>query len=419
MRRIVARAREGKWLVLFATVAVAAAFVPYPAGTLDARSAWSARSAWLARRAPTSGALRRDSLPTRLSDADFWSLVTTMSEPAGFFRSDNLVSNEVTFQHVIPELQRKVGAGGVYLGVGPDQNFTYITALEPRIAFIVDIRRGNLLQHLMYKALIELSSDRADFLSLLFSRPRPPGATADASVTALLAAYDSVAADSALFRHTLAAVQRRLVEEHRFTLERTDPPGIEYILLSFFDAGPALTYSFGRGAGGYGGYAMRGMPTYGELMVQTDADGVERGYLASEASFQRLRQMQLDNRIVPLVGDFGGPKALRAVGAYLRAREATASMLYTSNVEQYLFGSDDAWRRYYDNVAAIPTDERSTFIRAVFNYGNRDFGVRRGPRSVTMLSSVRELLAGVGGGAVQSYWDVVRLSRSPVEAAVR
>lgn len=410
MRRIVTPAREGKWLALFATVVVVAAFAPFSGRTLDARGTMSAPAAWR-----TSA----DSIPPRLTDAEFWALVTGMSEPGGYFRSDNLVSNEVTFQHVIPELQRTVGAGGVYLGVGPDQNFTYIVALEPRIAFIVDIRRGNLLQHLLYKALIELSSDRAEFLSLLFSRPRPPGATTDASVTTLFAAYDSVTADSAMFRRTLSAVQRRLEEEHHFALERTDPPGLEYILLSFFDAGPDLTYSFGRGTGGYGGYSMRGMPTYGELMVQTDADGVERGYLASEASFQRLKRMQLDNRIVPVVGDFAGPKALRAVGEYLRARNATASMLYTSNVEQYLFGGDDAWKRYYENVATIPTDERSTFIRAVFNYGARDFGARRGARSVTMLSTVRELLAGVGGGAVQSYWDVIRLSRSPVEPAER
>ena len=410
MTGIVTRARQAKWIVLFATVVVVAAFAPSPSRTLDARGTSGGTDTWRS---------RSDSIPPRLTDAEFWSLVTNMSEPGGYFRSDNLVSNEVTFQHVIPELQRTVGTGGVYLGVGPDQNFTYIVQLEPRLAFIVDIRRGNLLQHLLYKALIELSADRAEFLSLLFSRPRPPAATRDASVTALFAAYDSVTADSAMFQRTLAAVQRRLVEEHRFALDRTDPPGLEYILLSFFDAGPDLTYSFGRGMGGYGGYGMRGMPTYGELLVQTDADGVERGYLASEAAFQRLKRLQLDNRIVPIVGDFAGPKALRAVGEYLRAHGATASMLYTSNVEQYLFGGDDAWRRYYDNVAAIPTDERSTFVRAVFNYGNRDFGVRRGPRSVTMLSPVRDLLAGVGVGAVQSYWDVIRMSRSPVEPAER
>ncbi|MBK6843762.1 MAG: hypothetical protein IPG88_15905 [Gemmatimonadetes bacterium] len=164
---------------------------------------------------------------------------------------------------------------------------------------------------------------------------------------------------------------------------------------------------------------MRGMPSYGELMVQRDAEGVEHGYLASEGHFQHLKRMQHDNLIVPIVGDFGGDKALRAVGRYLREHGATASAIYTSNVEQYLFGGADAWQRYYANVATLPTDERTTFVRAVFNYGYRDPGTPRGPRSVTMLSSVRALLASVGGGVVQSYWDVVQLSRAPATPAPR
>ena len=119
-------------------------------------------------------------LPHRLTDEEFWRLSNDLSEPGGYFRSENLVSNEHTFQYVIPALKRRVRPGGVYLGVAPDQNFTYIVATAPRMAFIVDIRRGNLLQHLMYKAIIELSADRAEFVSRLFSKPRPAGVTAGA-----------------------------------------------------------------------------------------------------------------------------------------------------------------------------------------------------------------------------------------------
>jgi len=115
-----------------------------------------------------------DNLPKQLSDRAYWKMVVDFSEPDGFFRSDNFISNETTFQEVIPELKKRVSQNGVYLGVGPDQNFTYIAALRPRMAFIVDIRRQNLILHLMYKAIIEMSDDRADFMSRLFSRPRPP-----------------------------------------------------------------------------------------------------------------------------------------------------------------------------------------------------------------------------------------------------
>lgn len=406
MRAITTATRRGV-LALGALIAIAA-------GTGMSGMSFAARFAMPAPRAQ---------LPERISDSDFWAMVHDMSEPEGYFRSDNLVSNELTFQHAIPELQRRLGMGGVYLGVGPDQNFTYIVALEPKIAFIVDIRRGNLLQHLLYKALVESSADRGDFLSRLFSRPRPPDATRDASIGTLLAAFDGVMADSAMFERTLAQVRERLVHAHGFTLGAEDLGGIEYVLRSFHDAGPALTYSFGRGLGGFGsvvGAGNRGMPSYGALLTQTDAEGVQHGYLASEAHYQRLRDLQLRNLIVPVVGDFGGPTALRVVGEWLRGRSATVSAIYTSNVEQYLFRGDDAWRRYYANVAALPLDERSVFVRAVFNYGGyRDYGQPRGPRSVTMLAGVQAQLAAVREGTVQSYWDVIELSRGPALRAPR
>jgi hypothetical protein len=354
-------------------------------------------------------------IPTRLSDSAFWQMMSDFSEPGGYFRSDNLVSNELTFQHVIPALVQQHGTGGIYLGVGPDQNFTYLVALKPRISFIVDIRRGNLQQHLLYKALIELSPTRADFLSLLFSRPRPATALPATRVDSLFTMYDSVAADSVMYKRTFAAVRRTLMQGHHFPLTQPDIDGIEYVFRAFFESGPQLTYSFGTGTRGYYG-AWRGMPTYAELMVQTDADSVTRGYLASEANFQILRELEGNNLIVPIVGDFAGDKALRAVGAYLKTHGAVVSAVYTSNVEQYLFQAEDAWRRYYANVATLPLDTKSTFVRAVFNYGGwRDPGAARGPRSVTMLSPVSELVTAVQDGRVQSYWDVIQFSHSPVE----
>src|SRR5690348_2661086 len=113
------------------------------------------------------------SIPDKIPDDQFWKLSTDMSEPDGTFRSDNLLSNEIFFQYVIPDLLKTAKTERAYLGVGPEQNFTYIAALKPKIAIIVDIRRGNLDLHLMYKAIFELSKDRADFVAMLFSKKRP------------------------------------------------------------------------------------------------------------------------------------------------------------------------------------------------------------------------------------------------------
>ena len=170
-----------------------------------------------------------ETLPKQLNDGAFWQMIVDFSEPDGFFRSDNFVSNETTYQEVIPELKKRSSPDGVYLGVGPDQNFTYITALGPRMAFIIDIRRQNLIQHLLYKAIVEVSVDRGDFLSRLFSRPRPAGLEESATPKVLFDAYHDVAADETLFEKNLQDIEDRLVKRHGFPLTTQDLRGLEYI----------------------------------------------------------------------------------------------------------------------------------------------------------------------------------------------
>jgi hypothetical protein len=345
-------------------------------------------------------------IPARLSDQEFWKLVTESSEADGFFQSDNLVSNELTLQHIIPELVKGRAPGGVYLGVGPDQNFTYIAAMRPRLAFIVDIRRGAMLQHLMYKSLFEMAEDRADFLSLLFSRPRPAGVAGDATSIQLLESFYPVATDSTLYWRTLKAFEDRLVKQHAFVLSKDDLEGIAFVFTSFFLGGPDISYNFGQGFG-----RQRNMPSFADLMVATDTEGLNRGFLGSEQQYAVVRQMHLRNLIVPVVGDFAGPKAVRAVGDFVRGHGAVVSAIYTSNVEQYLFRIERNWRQYYENVATLPIDSSSTFVRAVFNnFGYMGGGT--GPRSITMLQPVLELLKAFREGRITAYLDVVNMSRT-------
>src|SRR5207244_3212823 len=138
-------------------------------------------------------------LPNKLSNADFWKLSERLSEPSGSFRSENFVSNERQFQTVIPDLIARVTPGQVYLGVGPEQNFSYVLAVKPQMAFVIDIRRGNLLEPLLYKALFELSNDRADFLSRLFSRQRPDSLNSRSTVAELFEAYQRAEPNQTLY----------------------------------------------------------------------------------------------------------------------------------------------------------------------------------------------------------------------------
>ena len=300
-----------------------------------------------------------DSLPTQLTDQEFWKLSSDFSEPDGFFRSDNLLSNEIWMQHVIPDLLSNIKTPSVYMGVGPEQNFTYITALRPKMVFIVDVRRGNLDLQLMYKALFELSADRADFVGKLFSRKRPDMLTRTSTALEIFTAYKDVETSESLYKENLKAIDDLLINKHHFALSDGDVQGVEYVYHAFYNFGPEkLNYS---STGGFGG---RYQPSYADLMLATDAANVSRSYLANDENYQFMKALETKNLLVPVVGNFAGPKAIRAVGDYLRMKGATVSAFYLSNVEQYLY-QDRLWGNFCRNVATLPTEASSAFIRSV------------------------------------------------------
>src|SRR5262245_39539951 len=130
-----------------------------------------------------------ETLPARLTDQEFWKVSSESSESDGTFHSENLVSNELRFQAIVPNLTKAAVTGRAYIGVGSEQNFTYIAATHPSIAFVVDIRRGNLDLHLIYKAIFEMTGNRVDFVSRVFSREKPAGLSATSSVNDIFAAF--------------------------------------------------------------------------------------------------------------------------------------------------------------------------------------------------------------------------------------
>lgn len=363
----------------------------------------SAAPAWRPAAAAQSASVAA-SLPARLTDAEFWKLVTDLSEPNGSFQSENYVGNELSFQWVIPDLQKTVKRGGVYLGVGPDQNFTYIAALEPKIAFIVDIRDGNLLQLLMYKALIEMSADRAAFAANLFGRTRPTTVKADASADAILAAVYAEPTDRAVYDQTLKAINTHLTKTHGFPLPAEQLRHLGQIYATFFAYGPGISYQ--NGSSGRGGNMY---PTYWDMQVTDDNHGGNHAYLATEEQFRAVKRMEEANLIVPVIGNFGGAKAVKAVGNWVRDHGVTVTTFYTSNVEQYLF-QDNLWREYYRNVATLPLDPTSQFIRSAFNMGGGSFG-GPGLHSSQLTCGIQDLLAAFSAGKINSYYDVISFSR--------
>jgi hypothetical protein len=335
-----------------------------------------------------------------LSAAEFARLIREFSEEGGYFRSDNFTSNETSYLHIVDKLKELGATGGAYIGVGPEQNFTYIAKVRPRIAFIVDIRRQAMIQHLMYKAIFHLSPDRARFLSLLLSKPLPKDKTPapGASTAELLSLFSQSPADDKAYAANLAAIRKVIQEDFQFPLAERDQTSLEYVYKNFRSEGLEISYRID----GYGGSSF---PTLKEIIAETDLNGKQGNFLTSTEDYDFVRGLHRKNLIIPIVGDFGGTKALGAVGDYLRKNGVTVSAFYVSNVEQYLFDSG-TFAAFVANVRKLPIDDKSLFIRAAAGrYGHP--ARLPGHRLTTLLQQVTVFLKDFNEGRYQRYFDLI------------
>jgi hypothetical protein len=341
----------------------------------------------------------RPAVKLEISPAQFSTYLQDWSEQEGFFDTDNFISNETSYLHVVNELSTRAPAGGAYIGVGPDQNFSYIAHTRPAIAVIIDIRRQNMLQHLFYKALFDMATNRAEYLSLLFSR-EVPQIRRDAPLPELLAAVRSTKTSEEVWRRNLAAVHEWLGKKYELKLTAQDLAKIDYVYRTFRSENLDLRFSsLGRNnASRY--------PTFEELLLETDREGRRRGYLSSEEHFQWLKKFQAENRLLPITGDFAGAHAFARVAAFLKEKGILVSAFYTSNVEYYLFGRS-GWRQYMSNLKALPIDNASVIIRAYFSTFGRHPLSMPGHRSTTLVHGMKHFVEDSDAGKILDYWDVV------------
>ncbi len=266
----------------------------------------------------------------------FGPLVRDLSEPSRAFLTDNWVSNETSYLQ--PKDQLVGRAGGAYIGVGPEQNFSYIALAKPEIAFIVDLRRENAMLHLYYKAIFELAESREQFRALLVGGADP---RIHARIAELLDAKDEA---------TLRAIEN-----------------------VFHEQGLKIRFEMHENNG-------RTYPTLESLL---DEDG---SFLSSDEAFRFVQALEREDRILPVVGDFAGPHALRAIGDELRKRKLAVNAFYVSNVEQYVM-QDGHWNEWIANVHALPHDERSIFIRCYLDQGRPHPKQMKGHRTATVLQT--------------------------------
>ncbi len=333
-------------------------------------------------------------------------MIRDFSEEGGYFMSDNFTSSEDSYLTIADKLQKLAIAGGAYIGVGPEQNFTYIARVRPRIAFIVDIRRQAMIQHMMYKAIFHLSPTRTDFLSLLLSRPIPEGKAlnANAPLDEILSLIGNISADAETYAENLASLRKTIQEDFQFPLSPEDYATLDYVYRNFGDWGFEVGFDSGRRwRRGFNRF-----PTLRQLLAMRDLEGEQGSFLASTKDYDFVRGMHRRNLIIPVVGDFSGKKALAAVGDYLRKRKMTVSVFYVSNVEIVLldWGSFQQFSDFVKNVKKLPTNERSLLLRSTFSYYGHPARLP-GYQLCNFLQKVPDFLKDFDEGRYRSYYDLM------------
>jgi hypothetical protein len=338
---------------------------------------------------------------TAISLKELDQLIENLSEPEGYFDTDNFISNEAGYLKVLPLLRENDIRGGVYIGVGPDQNYSYIAEIRPRLAILVDIRRLNLIQHLYFKALFQLSPDRARFLERLFGRriPEDIAGTEESSISQLLEQIDRASKDS---RFGERAVEEAVHAANMWNLSlgEEDLESMRYVARAFMEAGPDLRFSsFNRSPRPY-------YPDYRTLLIETDSAGKQSNYLASEERFRYVKLLHKENRIIPVVGDLAGKFALSRIARTLKERHLEVSCFYLSNVEFYLF-RQGSWKSYLQNMRQLPWSGNAVLIRSCANSRQRHPAQIPGYYMTTLLQMTNRFFKNESQGRNQTYWDLV------------
>jgi hypothetical protein len=350
-----------------------------------------------------ASALPQDSLPA----AEFSRLVHDLSEPGGYFFSDNFTSSEDSSLTILDKLKQLGATGGAYIGVGPEQNFTFISKIRPQIAFIVDIRRQAMIQHLMYKAIFHLSPTRANFLSVLLSRPfKAKTPDPKASINELVVYFSNIPSDPKAYANNLAAIRKAIEQTFQFPLSPDDQESLVYVYRNFTAQGFNIGFEDenGRLNQAYGS-----VPTLRDILIKRDLHGNPGCFLAGDDDYHYVRGMQERNMIIPVVGDFGGKKALAAVGDYLKKHGYIVRVFYVSNVELVLFewGPRNIFPEFANNVKKLPIDSRSLLIRTNFSIYNNPEQLP-GYIGCTSMQKISSFLKEYDTGRYRRYEDLIK-----------
>ena len=340
-------------------------------------------------------------LPSKQAEPSLSEMYGKLSEQGGYFDSDNLISNETSYLHALDVVRARGVKGGAYIGVGPDQSFSYIAEIKPELAFIIDIRRDNMLQHLMFRSLFQRSRNRMEFLAGLTGAVVPGDVDkwTNRPINDIVAALEGAERTTAEFARWSALV-RADAKATGINLSEADIATIERFHLEFHQLGLAIRYTSKNRP------PRMSYPTLSQLLLEQDRAGAQSSYMATEERWQYIKEMHQTNRLVLVTGDLSGPQALRGIGNYLRERNIPISVFYTSNVEQYLF-QFGTFNDFAANVATLPFAGNGVIIRSYFNRGGGHPFAVMGHMSVQLVQNASEFIERTKNGGYVSYYELV------------
>ncbi|MCY1068518.1 hypothetical protein OV090_27495 [Nannocystis sp. RBIL2] len=218
------------------------------------------------------------------------------------YMKSNEVRHDVFFPYV-------AGKGGVYVGVGSDQNYTLAAAAGSELIFLLDIDQSVVDLHRCYEALIEASPDP----KILFDRWKAEAEGDSAKI--LETAYAGLP----------DADRKRIVRLYRAARETV------YVHLD-------RVYRRRQGE----------QPT---------------AWMSNPEMYQYIRGMFLADRVRMMAGDLTGPNSLQSVGAAAKAMGLPVRIVYFSNAEEYF----DYNKQFVANVEALAGDEQSLVLRTIYS----------------------------------------------------
>ncbi|MGP3921046.1 LIC_10091 family protein [Nonomuraea sp. 10N515B] len=325
------------------------------------------------------------------------------------------MTSEVAHNDAIAKCRPGTGAAGTgaYIGVGPCQNLTYIGALRPRLAIICDSRLDNLIEHLMFKMLIERATNPLDYLLLLFSRPveEPPPSADIKEAEDLVAAFERGTPDPETYRDNLEWLRSEAKRRWEFNDGQLDR--LSYLYGQFFARQLAITAVNQECA------EALGSPTLRDVILARNSYRRNFHFLTDADRFAYVRQMQLEDRIIPMLGNFSSAASIQLINDLLDKFGERADTIYLSNIEDYLVSRylldshgvasepnpdgllkgvyTENYAQFIDHLSAIHTAPDTFLIRFIFQ-GER-WGRTVGEDLEPTVSRLKTFLAAYRRGA--------------------